>query len=76
MTVIKIIHLLLSLLKAYADYAEKQSWIKQGEAQSIRKALENSIDVLDQANKARADAQRRFDESGGVPDESDPNLRD
>lgn len=76
MTWINIIWLLLRFASELLNYAQSRKAVAEAEAAIVARALKESLDALDKAKSARADAERRFDESGGVPDESDPNLRD
>lgn len=70
------IWLLLKVANALLDFAKTRKQVSDAEAAIVARALKDSIDALDRANKSRADAERKFDESGGVPDDNDPNLRD
>jgi len=76
MTWAAIIKLLLSLVLSMVNHARRQNAIDEGEALTVARALKESLDAMDKANRARDDAHRKFDESNGVPDDSDPNLRD
>lgn len=58
---------------ALAFLAALSAYFKGGSADRIRK---DSDDAAKKMQKAGRDAADKFDRSGGVPDEQDPNLRD
>ena len=67
---------LVGLCASLTTYLHDRKLIAAGEAQAISKGLiEAQINVA-KARKARIEAQRRFDDADGVPDNNDPNLRD
>lgn len=76
MTWVTILRLLLSLANTVATYVRDRKLLEQGEANAILAQLKGSVDALDRATKARDAATAKFDDTGGVPDEQDPNLRD
>lgn len=56
--------------------AGKSGEIPDALAKQAIKNAENSLALIDKARAARDAATGRFDKSGGVPDDKDPNLRD
>lgn len=76
MKITAIIWLLLNLVTSMVKWAEARKAIEADEAKRMAKTLKESIDVLQRVENARREAERRFDESGGMPDDTDPNLRD
>lgn len=76
MSWVSIILLLLKIAESLMTQARKRGEMTQAQDALLSRSLRSSIDALQSADKARHDAERAFDESGGVPDESDPNLRD
>lgn len=71
-----ILRALLGLASSITSYLQERQLIEAGEARAIAEGLKNAQDAITKANQARRTAERKFDESGGVPDDSDPNLRD
>lgn len=67
---------LLSLAAAVATYVQQRQLIDAGRAEEINRALVHANENIKKANSARDAAEREFDKRDGVPDESDPNLRD
>jgi hypothetical protein len=67
---------LLRITKAVLDYVSQRQLIEAGKAAQIKENLNASLALLKKVDKARSDAVAKFDASGGVPDSSDPNLRD
>lgn len=71
--------LLVALLKvagSLSDYLRQKQLINAAQAEVIKANMETALAIISDANKARADAGAKFDATGGVPDDSDPNLRD
>lgn len=52
-TILSIISGLLAIAKWFVNYSEQQRWIEAGEAQAIRKGLEDADEVIGQARKTR-----------------------
>lgn len=71
-----ILKTLLSLANNLTQYLNDKQLLKAGEAQAIKQGLESGIVIIEKATKARRDALRDFDKRDGLPDETDPNLRD
>ena len=70
---------LIALLKAVSgltDYLQQRELIEAAQAEIIKKNAENAINAVEKAKSARKAAVDKFRDAGGVPDESDPNLRD
>ena len=67
---------LLSLAGSLIGYRQQKQLLDAGEAKAIKEGLEKQNDIIDKANKARIDARNKFNDSNGVLDESDQNLRD
>lgn len=76
MSWLAIIKLLITLAVALLEQARRRQTISDAEAAVMLRALKESQDAADRATRARDDALRDFDDRGGVPDDSDPNLRD
>lgn len=71
-----VLWLLINLVSSVVKWAEARKAIEGAEAKRMAQILQESIHVLERVEKARADAHRKFDDAGGMSDESDPNLRD
>lgn len=71
-----VLRALLGLASSITTYLQNKQLIEAGEALAIAEGLKNAQEAINKANQARRAAERKFDESGGVPDDSDPNLRD
>jgi hypothetical protein len=74
---------LLALLKAIvglasvlANYMNNKKLMDAGEALAILEGLEHAKQTIRKATEARASALADFDKRDGLPNESDPNLRD
>ncbi|MEI2387625.1 hypothetical protein [Breoghania sp. JC706] len=76
MTWLKIILAALSLLRKFVGFLGDRQLLDAGAAEAIAAQLEASRDAANKAEAASDAAIARFDASGGVPDDSDPNLRD
>lgn len=70
------LRILLTLSSKIMDYMRQRELLSVAESAILARNLEESIHALDRVEKARSDALREHDARGGVPDESDPNLRD
>lgn len=64
----------LGFARALTTYLDRKQLMDAGEAKAIARQLESSLNALDRARKARANAVADYD-ANGVRDE-DPNLRD
>lgn len=71
---IALLKAVLGFASALAGYLRDKQLIDAGEAKAIVAQLESSLNALDRARKARANAVADYD-ANGVRDE-DPNLRD
>lgn len=71
-----ILRAVLGLASLLTTYLQNKQLIKAGEAKAIAEGLKNAQEATEKARRARNAALRKFDESNGVPDDSDPNLRD
>lgn len=71
-----ILRALLGLASSLTSYLQEKQLIEAGEAKAIAEGLKNAQAATEKARKARRDALRKFDKSGGLPDDDDPNLRD
>lgn len=67
---------LIQLVASLVKWAEARQAVEAADAKRMAQILRGSIDVLERVEGARADAIRKFRESGGLPDDGDPNLRD
>lgn len=76
MTWLNVLLALLKIAGSLTDYLQQRRIIEGAQAELLKKQLEAASEIVTTTNKARADAAARFDAAGGVPDESDPNLRD
>ena len=52
-TVLSIVSGLIGIAKWFINYSEQKRWIEAGEAQAIRKGLEDADQVIKDANQAR-----------------------
>lgn len=71
--------LIAALLKAassLSSYLQQRQLITAAQAEVLQKNMEAALGTINDAKKARAAAAAKFDAAGGVPDETDPNLRD
>lgn len=76
MTLIALLRAVLSFASAFTGYLQQRQLIDQAQAAVMKTNLEVALDTLTKAQTARDNAAAHFDATGGVPDESDPNLRD
>lgn len=76
MTWLAVIRLAFSLANTLLTYVQQRQLITAGEAKQLAKDLERSLALLDKIRKAGDDAASKFDNANGVPDDTDPNLRD
>lgn len=67
---------LIQLVASLVKWAEARQAVEAADAKRMAQILRGSIDVLERVEGARADAIRKFRESGGLPDDDDPDLRD
>ncbi|TXH12352.1 MAG: hypothetical protein E6R03_13005 [Hyphomicrobiaceae bacterium] len=74
MTALAVLRLLLSLASVVLSYAQQRQLIGAGEAKQIAANLEKSLELSRKIQRAGEDAAKRWDDSGGMPD--DPNRRD
>lgn len=73
---VTLLQALLSVARVVAEYLRDKQLMDAGEAKAIVAQLKGSLDAIERANKARANAVNTFDKSNGVPNDKDPNLRD
>lgn len=73
---LRILEAVLGFARALADYVERKQLMDAGEAKAIASQLESSLNAVQRAKSARGVAVDKFDASNGVPDDTDPNLRD
>ena len=66
---------LVRLLVYLIDYLRDKKKMDDAHAVLLSAALRKSLNDVDEINKIRADTVRKFDDAGGVPDQSDPYLR-
>lgn len=59
MDALKIISLLLSLVKIFVTWAEQKKWMEAGEAEAVKRGLEETNVVIDKARKAREEVRDR-----------------
>lgn len=76
MTWLALLRLLLSLAHTVMNVVQQRQLLAAGEANAIAKQIISTQATVDKAIKARDAALKRFDDTGGVPDDNDPNLRD
>lgn len=76
MTLIALLRAILSFASAFTGYLQQRKLIDLAQAAVLKENLEVALETLTKAQAARDAATTRFDATGGVPDESDPNLRD
>lgn len=57
MDALKIISLLLSLVKIFVTWAEQKKWMEAGEAEAVKRGLEETNVVIDKARKAREEVR-------------------
>lgn len=76
MTLLKLLRALLGLANTLASYLQERQLIEAGEAKAIAEGYKNAEDAIMRAKAARTDSNTKFNDSDGVPDEDDPNLRD
>ena len=76
MNLLAFLQALLGLAVHITTYLNNRRLIGAGEAQAIAEGLQNAQDAISKARKARVSAVRKFDERNGLPDNTDPNLRD
>jgi hypothetical protein len=71
-----VVKLLLSFAIAVMRHVKEKQLIESAQAEVLLKQLEESNELLRNARAARDDALDDFDRHNGMPDDSDPNLRD
>jgi len=76
MSWLTLLQILLSLSSAIMDYMRQRELLNLADSAILARNLEESIRVLQRVSSARDAALREHDARNGVPDESDPNLRD
>ena len=76
MTILALLQVLLQFAGALTSYLQQRKIIDLAQSEVIRNGLEVALDTITKANEARKLATDKFDASGGVPDPTDPNLRD
>lgn len=67
---------LVSIVASLIRWAETRKILEAHDAKAMAQILKGSIHVLDRVEQARNTALREFDARNGMPDDSDPNLRD
>lgn len=73
---IKLLEYLLRFAFALTEHLRLKGALEAGRALAILKGLEHAKIALHKAKIAKDKALSDFDNSNGVLDESDPNLRD
>lgn len=68
--------LLIKLVASMVEWAKTREILEAADAKRMAQILRGSVDVLERVEGARADAIRKFRDTGGMPDDNDPNLRD
>ena len=76
MNFVSLLRAILGLASTLANYLQSKQLMDAGEAQAVIKSLEHAQNAITKANKARDISEHDFDARDGVPDDSDPNLRD
>ena len=71
-----ILRALLGLSSSLATYLQEKQLLDAGEAKAISESLKNAQEATNKARKARNAAISKFDDTDGLPDNDDPNLRD
>lgn len=66
----------MALASYFAEQARRRQIMEDARAIFLSEQLQKSAEIVDAAIRARRLAVREFDAAGGVPDETDPNLRD
>jgi len=54
-TILGIVSAVLGLLKSFVSYTEQKKWMEAGEAQAVRKGIEDADQVVKHAREARQD---------------------
>lgn len=67
---------LLTVAGSLLDYLRQRELINGAHATMVRANLTVALELIKEANDARKNAGDKFDADGGMPDASDPNLRD
>lgn len=67
---------ILGVAGGLLDYLRQRELINGAQAELAKKNLEAALDITQKARAARKIAGDKFDAANGVPDDSDPNLRD
>ena len=71
--------LIVALLKAASsitEYLKQKQIIDAATAEALKKNMETSRELISKAQTARKAATDKFDSTGGLLDDKDPNLRD
>lgn len=76
MTGLSILKLLLTLINNLLQYLQNKKVIDNWQAHHIKKRTSDIEKIINEAKQIRRAANDKFDESDGVPDDSDSNLRD
>lgn len=67
---------LLQAISALTSYLKEKKLIEAATADLLKKQLDGASEIIAKAKAARKAAADKSAASGGVLDESDPNLRD
>lgn len=73
---LRILEAVLGFARNLVGYLSDRQLMDAGEAKAVASQLESSINAVQRAKSARANAVAKFDDANGVPDDEDPNLRD
>lgn len=76
MGLLSLLQVILQFAGALTGYLQQRRTIELAQSEVIKNGLEVALDTIKKANEARKLATDRFDATGGVPDSTDPNLRD
>ena len=76
MSALKAFKLALQALVLVANYLHDNKMMQAGAHKLIVESIERASDEVDNAIFAGEHAARRFDDNDGLPDNTDPNLRD
>ena len=76
MSLLALLQAVLGLAGSLTAYLKDKQLLDAGEALAISKGLQDAQTSILKAKQARITANSKFDKSDGVPDDTDPNLRD
>lgn len=68
--------LVLAVVPFLIDKARQRDALSDAQAKILARQANDSLNYLDRIREARKQAESAFDSADGVPDETDPNLRD